>query len=277
MGRFRRFVRRAAGVGKRLAKKGVFGPKGKKIAHGISAIKKLHKTLNPARGNVCDVVEAVNFGEILPNKPYACITTLGMCKRALKQSPYYQEMKLTKVQWEFQPYETVFGNTTGANLTVSTITCPQLLYTHQPNGFMLEQAQSLQSFQEMGCKPQKFTKDIIKSYSPTLYEYVSYNSGLLSSTASYPSVSGTGTTSCGNIIKNKWITTLTASSDVTDDNRGAADLPYYGAMFYAQQTVTAGSNISIGRLAMKCHWSFRYPYDSQAEGGTLPLTFVRAG
>ena len=143
MGRFRRFLRRAVGVAKRVlplvaATQPKRQPKRRGKARG--------RTMNPA-GNRATIIESVNFGEFVAGKAYAGFTTLTQCVRAANVARNFQEYKCTRVEWEFQPYNTVYGNTT-TTLPGSAIglTLPQMLYSHQPNGYMLEQTMNYNTF-----------------------------------------------------------------------------------------------------------------------------------
>ena len=234
----------------------------KKISTGIrvarkaiGGIKRLHRSLNPS-ANVCDVVENFYVGECRSGVPYAQFVTLAMCARALSQAPFYQEYRITAVQMCFQAYADAFGNTTGG--TGIALTIPQLLFITQPNGYMLAGTQNYETMLEMGAKPVKFERDIIRSFQPTVNIQTSYNSGSLVQNGSTSASTAAGVM----LKKSPWLSTKSYTS-LTDQ------VPHYGALYYFDQRITSQST-PLGCVTLKIHIQFRKPYNKQGEGATIP-------
>ena len=230
----------------------------------IGGIKRLHRSLNP-QANVCDVVENIDVGEVYSNKCYTNIITLDNCGRAKAMAPYFQEYKATKVELEFIPYQDVFGNTSGVTSSIGN-SAPQLLYSHQPAGVLDPAVQNYQSMLEMGCKPIKWTRDLTRSYSPTVVELVSYNNDAFSNGSSANVSNGL------RVLKCPWLTTKAFPLQVGGN---IPITPLYGAAYFMYQRVGSGETVAIGRVTCKVHFCFRKPLNTTIDG-TNPSNPQRA-
>lgn len=129
--------------------------------------------------------ELYSITGMISNTPYKDIEqNLGDFMRASQIAESYQEFRIKYIKYKF----IARYNTFQASTNETTVFPIPLLYTRIDKAGALPTTTSITQLKEMGCKPVRFTKDLVRSWAPGVQLGVS-NAGTTAILATKPLIS----------------------------------------------------------------------------------------
>jgi len=215
---------------------------------------KIGKSLNPMNDRAA-IVTTFDFGTIRSNAPYGAQFSIINFDRALTLAGQFQLYKCDLVEFIYTPEFNTFQDQVGGS------TVPYFYYTMNRIGEL--SSITSQAMLRRGAVPVKFTKPITIKYKPNT---------LSGSIASHNLTAPTGSPiGVANIdwypVYDKWYTSEVLSttsygpppSPATYDAAVFEPVRYYGHDFIIIQDQDATIETDVGKLTVRCHWSFKDP------------------
>lgn len=226
-------------------------------------------SMNP-QGDSAHVVCVQEAIDLKANNPYKVYFNINMFDRAETLAGQFQEYRCDKVELLFKPEFNTFQDQSGG------ATVPYLLTTMNRIGEQQPMAPAL--LNRRGATPQKFTKEVSRSYKPNTLQGVA---------AIHQIVPGTNPTGVpgGDInwsftaVYDKWLSSEILSTTPNQASAGGNTMTqsgfaapyYYGLDFYIQQDGDIVPEAPCGKLYLKTHWSFKAPRSLNNENNSTVL------
>lgn len=197
------------------------------------------------------ICESYEVEDLLCNTSYQSTLDLSYFPRSQAIGTNFQEYKITKLEYQFEP----LFNTFQEGLAVIN-TVPQLLWYVDRTGTTT--AWSKAQFEKMGVLPKKYISNMKMTFKPNTL-VVSANSAILPQPALTTDLSFNYSPAQSVQIQfNKWFSTQYDATLVTTNPSGAYPTAWYGCKFLIDQQQGEVA-LPVGRLTVKAWISFRGP------------------
>lgn len=231
---------------------------------------KIGKSMNPMNDRA-SIVTTFDFGTIRSNAPYSAEFNITNFDRALTLAGQFQMYKCDYVEFIYTPEFNTFQDQVGGS------TVPYFYYTMNRIGEVT--TITSQAMLRRGAVPVKFTKPITIKYKPN-----TLTGSIASHNISAPQGQPIGT---ANIdwypVYDKWHTSevLSPTSIGPPSTPGTYDsavfepVRYYGHDFIIMQDADATIETDVGKLTVRCHWSFKDPRTPNANNNNSIVNLTK--